>query len=197
MMKPAEIDKTEFDKILLTIDVSVKYDLALSLVEATIPIWENYAKDSDTLSYFDGIGNHFKIEYQDESGNLHNLEKDIVFKTVQIIKAEKIKSGSQAIALQQICNKLKAHSEAIDIWDDWQPFEADVTLSAAHNLVQLHQEKFIGVEETKLNLIIWQAVMAVVTAKTKTLNEIEHWLRLASNNNKQPDGPDRTPNNEH
>lgn len=194
-MKPSEIDTTEIDKILLTLDVSSKYDLGLALVEATIPVWENYAKNPDDLSYYDGVGNHFKIEYQDEAGNLHNLEKDIISKTIQVVRDEKRNPTSQEKNLQQICFKLKAHSEAIDIWDAWQPFEAEVTILASHNLVQLYQGKFKGLEEAKLDLIIQQAVKAIVSAEIKTINEMENLLRSKTFNKLQRDEPDQAVNN--
>lgn len=196
-MKPSEIDTTEIDKILVTLDVSSKYDLGLAFVEATIPVWENYAKNPDDLSYYDGVGNHFKIEYQDESGNLHSLEKNIISKAVEIVKEEIRKPASQEKELQRIGIKLNAHSEAIDIWDAWQPFEAEVTLLASHNLVQLYQGKFKELEETKLDLIIRQAVKALVSAKIKTINEIENLLRSGTFNKLQRDEPDQAVNNLH
>lgn len=196
-MKPSEIDTTEIDKILLTVDVLSKYDLGLALVEATIPVWENYAKNPDDLSYYDGVGNHFKIEYQDESGNLHNLEKNIISKAVEIVKEEIREPASQEKKLQQIGAKLKAHSDAIDIWDSWQPFEAEVTLLASHNLVQLYQGKFKGLEEAKLDLIIQQAVKALVTAEIKTINEMENLLCTETFNKLQRDEPDQAVNDHH
>ncbi len=60
-MDPLKIDMTEINKIMQTLELSAKYDLALLCVESTIPIWENYTKDPDSLSDYDGVGNQFKI----------------------------------------------------------------------------------------------------------------------------------------
>ncbi len=191
-MDPLKIDITEINKIMQTLELSAKYDLALLCVESTIPIWENYTKDPDSLSYYDGVGNQFKIEYQDEAGNLHNLERDIISKTIQIVREATRNPTSQEKELQLIGAKLKAHSEAIDIWDSWQPFEAETTLLAAHNLVQLYQGKFNGLEEAKLDLIIQQAVKAIVAAELKTISEMENLLRLQIRQ-EEPSQPDKAP----
>ena len=143
----------ELEKALLTIDISRKYDLAMLLVEATVPIWENYAKDPESLSYMDGVGGIYKIEYRDSSGNFHSLEKDIVIRAIQIIKEGKVKAGDQATAMIELCNKLKAHIDAVDIWDDWQPEEMEFTLYANYYFLQLYLGAFKE-EEGVLNRYI-------------------------------------------
>jgi hypothetical protein len=177
----------DLEKALHTIDISVKYNLALALCQAAIPIWENYAKDPENLSYMDGVGGSYYISYQDSSGNSQLLEKDIAARSVQIIKLEQDKPGSQAAVMEELAWKLKAHIDAVDIWDDWQPQEMEFTLYALHNFIQLYQGKFKEKEESTLHHIIKLAGEALVIAKIKTLDELLSLL----NNQKQPEKPDQ------
>ena len=162
----------DLEKVLINIDTSIKYDLAMLLVEATIPIWEDYAKDPENLSYFDGVGGSYYIRYEDTSGNYQVLEKDIANRSTKILQEEKAKPGNQVDVLQELCVKVKAHIDAINIWDDWQPEQVEYTLYAIYNFIQLYQGKFKGNEDIELNHIIKFAGDALVTSKHKTLDEL-------------------------
>jgi hypothetical protein len=185
----------DLEKILLTIDIPAKYNLALSLVEAAIPIWENYAKDPESLSYFDGVGNSYYIRYQDTAGNYQTLEKEIVRKAIQILKDEKAKPGTHVAGLEEYCVKVKAHMDAIDIWDDPQPQEVDFTLFALYNFIQLFQGKFKGAEESKLHHIIKLAGDVLVSSRVKTLDELLGLLNFSTPDNKKlSESPDQATN---
>ncbi|MFW5871847.1 MAG: hypothetical protein ACOCUT_01950, partial [bacterium] len=115
-----------------TLDKQTQYDLALTLTERTLIIWDNYAKEN-------------KLEYVDTVVGMHHIvDKDILSRTLKTIRHELTNPGTQ----QKQINKLRDEYDdpIIAMQDlDWElPYPVEKTFYATRNLL----DKINGQETT-------------------------------------------------
>ena len=163
------------EKILLQTELPVQYDLALTLVEWTLPIWEAYAANESELSFYDGVGNHYQVN------------RDILRRTVEIIKTEQANRGTQTAAIGQLYDEFVGPILSINRMD-WEPPEAaDRAFCAAYNLVQLYMDGSHGLaENAQLNLVINHAAAALLKGNVKTLDELNQIIGVLRKNYHKP-----------
>jgi hypothetical protein len=162
-------DKSTLEKVLLTIDLPVQYDLAVAMVSHALVIWEDFAKDPRALDYYDGVGNHFEIT------------KDLPHRVVAAAREEIENPGSRTEVLMELYSEIDMHIVKINCFD-WEPPDAiNRVLCSCFNLLRLFVETESPKEPT-INLVINQAADAMLSAKVKTLDELNQVLELAKTN---------------
>jgi hypothetical protein len=160
------------EKILLTIEIPVQIDLALSLIDDGLQIWKAFAQHEPNIYYYDGVGGK------------HSVDADLLQRTVDTIRTEILHPGSQTALLADLHDRFVYPSISLTNLDWAVPDEIDRIFCAAFNLIRIYALKDAPVE-VHLNLAINQAADALMTAKIRSLDELQDIITVVRKNYKK------------
>lgn len=149
-----------------TLDESSQYDLALTLTDKTLSIWDDYAKTN-------------KLEYVDTVvGMHHKVEKDILSRTLSTIKLELLNPKSQRKKINQLREEFSDPIVAMQDLDWELPPLVELTFYATRNLLdKINGEEVTVFDEPQIYVVINQAIDALSQSEIMSDIEIKELLK--------------------
>ena len=174
---PSMPNDLTLEKILSQTELPVQHDLALVLLEWTLPLWEEYAKNEQQIDFYDGVGNHYSIE------------KNLLQRTVETLRKERAENGSQAALLGNLYEEFIGPILCINRMDWEPPYAVDRAFCAAYNFLQLYLPGTTKTNEhAQLNLVINQAADALMSGSVKSLDEMNAMIGILRSNYRKGEG---------
>lgn len=149
-----------------TLKESFQYDLALTLTNKTLTIWDDYAKDN-------------KLEYVDTVvGMHHKVKKDILSRTLLTVKEELLNPKTQQKKIAQLREEYSDPIVAMQDLDWELPPPVELTFYATRNLLdKINGEKTTIFDEPQIYVVINQAIDALSQSKIMSDTEIKELLK--------------------
>ena len=157
-------------ELISTLEESSQYDLALTLTNKTLPIWDSYAKTN-------------KLEYVDTVvGMHHKVEKDILSRTLSTIKQELLNPKTQHRKIEQLREEFSDPIVAMQDLDWELPPPVELTFYATRNLLdKINGEEMTVFDEPQIYVVINQAIDALSQSKVMSDTEIKDLLKKYKN----------------
>jgi hypothetical protein len=148
------------------LDSTMQFDLAITLIGAAMPAWENYTKTKE-LKYKDSV-----------VGLHHRVEKDIISRTLKTVRMELSEPGIHKIEIEKL---MKEFSDPIVAMQDgdWElPYEPERIFYSAYNLLkEIEGEEVSVLDEPRIYVAINQAMDAALSAKLMTDDSVQQLLQ--------------------
>jgi hypothetical protein len=149
-----------------TLDEQKQYEIALTLAEKALPVWDNYTKEN-------------KPEYTDSVVGLqHKLGKDILSMALGTIRQEISIPGSKSKEVKDLWQEFSDPIIALQD-SDWElPYAVEHIFYAVYNLLgKVNGADASAFDEPIIYIAINQAIDAIETAKLMTEEEINILLK--------------------
>jgi len=162
--------KNDIKRFISTLEESSQYDLALTLTNKTITIWDEYARTN-------------KLEYVDTVvGMHHKVKKDILSRTLSTIKQELLNPKSQQNKIRQLREEFSDPIVAMQDLDWELSPPVELTFYATQNLLdKINGEETTIFDEPQIYVVINQAIDALSQSNLMIDTEIKELLKKYKN----------------
>jgi hypothetical protein len=153
-------------ELISILDESSQYDLALTLTNKTLTIWDSYS-NSNKLEYVDTV-----------VGMHHKVENDILSRTLSTIKQEILNPKTQLKKIEQLREEFSDPIVAMQDLDWELPAPVKLAFYATRNLLdKINGEEITVFDEPLIYVVINQAIDALSQAKVMSDSEINELLK--------------------